>query len=63
MISQGMLGMQVRSVEPLCPAALSIWMAALRIDEVLHYLDISYWPFARAIATQLRAEGITKTQQ
>eukprot|EP00972_Heterocapsa_arctica_P100339 14796305-Heterocapsa_arctica.AAC.2 len=63
MISQGMLRMQVKNPDPLCPAALSTWMAALRVDEVLHYLDISYWPFARAIATQLRADGITKTQQ
>eukprot|EP00972_Heterocapsa_arctica_P017138 2533797-Heterocapsa_arctica.AAC.1 len=63
MISQGMHRILVRNIEAACPAALDTWIRNLRITEVLHHLDIGFWPFARAIAAQLRANDITKSQQ
>eukprot|EP00972_Heterocapsa_arctica_P031878 4696576-Heterocapsa_arctica.AAC.1 len=63
MISQGMHRIQVRSIEAACSAALDTRIRTLRITEVLHHLDIGFWPFARAIAAQLRANNITKSQQ
>jgi hypothetical protein len=63
MVAQGMHRIQVRQVDPFCPDAMDRWATTFRIEETLHYLDISYWPFARAIATQLFAGGITKPQE
>ena len=54
---------QVREVDPFSSDAMDGWVTTFRIEETLNYLDINYWPFARAIATQLFAGGITKPQE
>jgi hypothetical protein len=63
MISQGMTRLCVAQGEDVGPVITDSWVKGFRIAEVLHHLDIRYWRLARAIAAQLRAHNIFKSQQ
>jgi hypothetical protein len=62
-IAQGMSRIRAREVPLVSLDTMDKWVTLFRIEETLSYLDMNYFPFARAIATQLIAGGITKPQE